>query len=278
MRRLFLLIALLGLLGTVPVHASEGKPATHKSSSNNLSPIDRMMESSPLTGGAFEEKYPDISAQAIVLVLLALMPFLIMLLTSYLKIIISLVLLRNALGVQQTPPSQVLNGIALILSIYVMFPTGVAMYNQAKPTLNSSHYSSPFMSKESAMTTLKVVNHAKEPLRDFLLRNTPPSQIKSFVKIAQKSFPAELVPNITDKDFLIVIPSFILGQIKSAFEIGVLIYLPFLVIDLVTANILVAMQMMMLSPLSISLPLKLLLIVMIDGWTLLLQGLMISFR
>ncbi|AIT91127.1 type III secretion system protein SsaR [Chlamydia muridarum] len=201
-----------------------------------------------------------------------------MLLTSYLKIIITLVLLRNALGVQQTPPSQVLNGIALILSIYVMFPTGMAMYNDAKKGIESDAVPRDLFSAEGAETVFVALNKSKEPLRSFLINNTPKPQIQSFYKISQKTFPPELRQQLTPSDFVVVIPAFIMGQIKNAFEIGVLIYLPFFVIDLVTANVLVAMQMMMLSPLSISLPLKLLLVVMVDGWTLLLEGLMISFK
>ncbi|WP_213358265.1 type III secretion system export apparatus subunit SctR [Chlamydiifrater phoenicopteri] len=231
-----------------------------------------------LSEGSFSDTYPDLTTQAVILVFLALSPFLVMLLTSYLKIIITLVLLRNALGVQQTPPSQVLNGIALILSIYVMFPTGVAMYESARKEIDSQTISRNLFTAEGAETVFVVLNKSKEPLRSFLVRNTPKSQIQSFYKISQKTFPEEIRSKLSMHDFVIVIPAFIMGQIRNAFEIGVLIYLPFFVIDLVTANVLVAMQMMMLSPLSISLPLKLLLIVMVDGWTLLLQGLMISFK
>lgn len=231
-----------------------------------------------LSSGAFSETYPDLTTQAVLLLFLALSPFLVMLLTSYLKIIITLVLLRNALGVQQTPPSQVLNGIALILSIYVMFPTGMAMYNDAKKGIESNAVPRDLFSAEGAETVFVALNKSKEPLRSFLIKNTPKPQIQSFYKISQKTFPPELRQQLTPSDFVIIIPAFIMGQIKNAFEIGVLIYLPFFVIDLVTANVLVAMQMMMLSPLSISLPLKLLLVVMVDGWTLLLEGLMISFK
>lgn len=239
---------------------------------------DDVLPQERLSAGSFSDTYPDLTTQAIILIFLALSPFLVMLLTSYLKIIITLVLLRNALGVQQTPPSQVLNGIALILSIYVMFPTGVAMYNDAKKEIQANTIPRDLFSAEGAETVFVALSKSKEPLRSFLIRNTPKSQIQSFFKISQKTFPKEVREHMTISDFVIVIPAFIMGQIKNAFEIGVLIYLPFFVIDLVTANVLVAMQMMMLSPLSISLPLKLLLVVMVDGWTLLLQGLMISFK
>lgn len=239
---------------------------------------DDVLPREGLSEGSFSDTYPDLTTQAVILIFLALSPFLVMLLTSYLKIIITLVLLRNALGVQQTPPSQVLNGIALILSIYVMFPTGAAMYKDAKKEIEANIIPRNLFTAEGAETVFVAFNKSKEPLRNFLIRNTPKAQIQSFYKISQKTFPAEIREHLSATDFVIVIPAFIMGQIKNAFEIGVMIYLPFFVIDLVTANILVAMQMMMLSPLSISLPLKLLLVVMVDGWTLLLQGLMISFK
>lgn len=221
--------------------------------------------------------YPDIMTQSVVLVLLALLPFIVMLLTSFMKMVISLSLLRSALGVQQTPPNAVINGVALIMTIYVMFPTGMLMYQKAKPLLDGEKPTELF-SASSAGYIIDVVEAAKEPYRDFLIRNAAAKQIDGFYKLTQKTFPDEIKKEVTQKDFIVIVPAFITTQIKSAFEIGVLIYLPFFVIDLVTSNILLAMQMMMLSPLSISLPLKLLLLVMIDGWTILVQGLVLSFN
>lgn len=221
--------------------------------------------------------YPDITTQAALLVFLALSPFLIMLLTSFLKMVITLALLRSALGVQQTPPNAVINGIALILTFYVMYPTGLQMYNSAKHVIEKEMPKELF-SANSAAVAISVIDEAKEPLRQFLIRNSKKSHFQSFYKIAMKTFPAEAKPSLKETDFVIVVPAFITTQIRAAFEIGVLIYLPFFVIDLVTSNILLAMQMMMLSPLSIALPLKLLLIVMIDGWTVLIQGLVLSFN
>lgn len=231
-----------------------------------------------MTGGAFGgEEYPDMVSQAVVLIFLALSPFMIMLLTSFMKIIITLALLRSALGTQQTPPNQVLNGIALILTIYVMYPTGMQMYQRAEHILKGE-LPKQLISANSAAVAISVIDAAKEPLRDFLIRNTSKKQIDGFFKLAQKTFPDEVKAVLDPKDFIIVIPAFIVAQLKSAFEIGVLIYIPFFVIDLVTSNILLAMQMMMLSPLSIALPLKLLLIVMVNGWTVLLEGLVLSFN
>jgi type III secretion protein R len=115
-------------------------------------------------------------------------------------------------------------------------------------------------------------------MRDFLQRNTSAKHMNGFYQLAYKSFPDNFRGNLKPNDFIILVPAFITSQLKAAFEVGVLIYLPFFVIDLVTSNILLAMGMMMLSPLTIALPLKLLLIVMVDGWTLIIQGLVLSFR
>lgn len=221
--------------------------------------------------------YPDITSQAAILVFLALLPFFVMLLTSFLKMVITLALLRSALGVQQTPPNQVINGIALILSLYVMYPTGLEMYNRAKHVIDQELPKELF-SANSAAVAISVIEEAKEPLREFLVRNSKKNHLESFYKIAEKTFPQEAAQVLKPTDFIVAIPAFITSQIRAAFEIGVLIYLPFFVIDLVTSNILLAMQMMMLSPLSIALPLKLLLVVMIDGWTILVQGLVLSFN
>ncbi|MFZ0565948.1 MAG: type III secretion system export apparatus subunit SctR [Chlamydiales bacterium] len=221
--------------------------------------------------------YPDLTTQAAILIFLAISPFLVMLLTSFLKMVISLALLRSALGVQQTPPNQLINGIALILTLYVMYPTGVEMYQKSKHIFEQQLPNRLF-SADSAAVAIAVIEVAKEPLREFLIRNSKKDHIRGFYRIAQKTFPKEAKDTLKETDLIIVIPAFITTQIRAAFEIGVLIYLPFFVIDLVTSNILLAMQMMMLSPLSISLPLKLLLVVMIDGWTILVQGLVLSFN
>jgi len=200
-----------------------------------------------------------------------------MLLTSYIKIVVVLSLLRNALGVQQSPPNQVLNGIALLMTIYVMFPTCLAMYKEGSAYINKEPPTELF-SPQSAQYVVNVIDVSKEPMRDFLQRNTLGKHMTSFYQLAYRSFPDEFRADLKPTDFLVLVPAFITTQLKAAFEIGVLIYLPFFVIDLVTSNILLAMGMMMLSPLTIALPLKLLLIVMVDGWTLIIQGLVLSFR
>lgn len=222
-------------------------------------------------------KNPSMLTKLAVLAGLSLLPFAIMLLTSFMKIVVVLSLLRNALGVQQTPPNQVLNGIALLISIYVMFPTGLAMYTAAESVIKTSPPTT-MISGEAAVYVLNIIDKAKEPLRDFLQRNCNAKHTRSFFNLAYKIFPDPYRTQLKQNDFIILIPSFITSQLKTAFEIGVLIYLPFFVIDLVVSNILLAMGMMMLSPLTIALPIKLLLLVMVDGWTVLVQGLAMSFK
>ncbi len=239
------------------------------------SPFDSMLENS---SSVLDDKPPpSLTSELAVITGLAVLPFAVMLLTSYVKIVIVLSLLRNALGVQQSPPNQVLNGIALLMTIYVMFPTGLAMYNAASKEINEKP-PSVLISSEGSQYILNIVNAGKGPLRDFLQRNTIGKHMTSFYQLAYRSFPEEYRTSLKNTDFIVLIPAFITSQLKAAFEIGVLIYLPFFVIDLVTSNILLAMGMMMLSPLTIALPLKLLLIVMVDGWTLIIQGLVLTFR
>lgn len=228
-------------------------------------------------GSAPSPATPPLITELAVLAGLSILPFAVMLLTSYVKIVIVLSLLRNALGVQQSPPNQVLNGIALLMTIYVMYPTGLAMYKAAEDYIKKAP-PTELISGPTAKYIMDIIDLSKEPMRDFLQRNTTTKHMNSFYQIAYKTFPEEVRKTLKVNDFIIVIPSFITSQLKAAFEIGVLVYLPFFVIDLVTSNILLAMGMMMLSPLTIALPLKLLLLVMVDGWTLIIQGLVLSFR
>ena len=220
---------------------------------------------------------PSIITKITILAGLALLPFAIMLLTSFLKIVIVLSLLRNAIGVQQSPPNQAINGVALLMTIYVMFPTCLAMY-QAADHYIEKEAPTELISDRSAEYVFNVADKTKEPLREFLLRNTIQKHKQYFYALAYKNFPSPYREKLSENDFIVVVPAYITSQLKGAFEVGVLIYLPFFVIDLVTSNILLAMGMMMLSPLTIALPLKLLLLVMVDGWTLIIQGLVLTFR
>ncbi|MEM8727374.1 MAG: type III secretion system export apparatus subunit SctR [Chlamydiota bacterium] len=220
---------------------------------------------------------PNVITMMAVIALAALLPFVIILLTSFLKVVIVLSLLRNALGVQQAPPNQALTGIALLMSIYVMFPTCVNMYDAGKDYISKNAPNNLF-SSNSAVYIYNIVDKTKEPLKQFLSRNMSVSHQRNFYQLAYRSMPNEFKSALKMDDFIVLAPAYITSQLKGAFEIGVLIYLPFFVIDLVTSNILLAMGMMMLSPLTIALPLKLLLIVMMDGWTLIIQGLVQTYK
>lgn len=210
---------------------------------------------------------------------LSLLPFFVMLLTSFLKMVIVLSLLRQALGVQNAPPNQVINGMALLMAIYVMFPTGLAMYKEAQQYIEEeAPQSGAIFDSASVEYMVNVLDRGKEPMRKFLIRNTMPKHKTYFYQLAKQKFPAPYKTELKSNDFIVLIPAYITSQVKGAFEVGVLIYLPFFVIDLVTSNILLAMGMMMLSPLTIALPLKLLLLVMVDGWTLVVEGIVLTYK
>lgn len=220
---------------------------------------------------------PSMITQAMLLTLLSLLPFIIMILTSFLKIVVVLSLLRTALGVQQAPPNQVINGVAFLLSLFVMYPTVMKMYDAAKPIINQADVPDSFLSSSSSTYVIQVAQAAAEPMRDFLKRNSSGKHQALFYRLMYRGLPEENRASLKPEDFMILVPAYITSQLKDAFEIGVLIYIPFFVIDLVTSNILLAMGMMMLSPVTISMPLKLFLLVMLDGWTILIEGLVKTF-
>jgi type III secretion protein R len=207
----------------------------------------------------------------ITVILLALAPFVAVMVTSFTKIVVVLSLLRNAMGLQQVPPNVVMNGLALILSIYVMYPVGVKMQEQlgALPATAG---------KASTSQMIAAADTAKEPLRDFLIQHSRPLERAFFLKTAQRSLSPEQAAALTERDFLVIVPAFTVSELTVAFEIGFLIFLPFLVIDLVISNILMAMGMQMLSPTTVSLPFKLLLFVLIDGWVKLTHGLVLTYQ
>lgn len=221
---------------------------------------------------------PSIITQAVALTLLALLPFIIMILTSFMKIVIVLSLLRNALGVQQAPPNQIINGVAFMLSMFIMYPTVMKMYDASQTVVHEKNIPESITAPESSAYIINMASAVQEPLRDFLKNNSSVKHRALFFRMAYKVLPEEYRPNLKPDDFMIVVPAYITSQLKDAFEIGVLIYIPFFVIDLVTSNVLLAMGMMMLSPVTISMPLKLFLLVMLDGWTLLVEGLVNTFR
>lgn len=221
---------------------------------------------------------PSLITQAVTLSLLALLPFIVMILTSFLKIVVVLSLLRTALGVQQAPPNQIINGVAFMLSLYIMYPTALKMYEAAENSIATIEAPTSLLAPESSSYIIQIAKEAREPLRDYLKRNSSSKHQILFYRMAYRLLPENHRENLQPVDFITLIPAYITSQLKDAFEIGVLIYIPFFVIDLVTSNILLAMGMMMLSPVTISMPLKLFLLVMLDGWTMLIEGLVLTFR
>lgn len=276
------LIAIIGVIFVSPNHLfSQGRSTTSivpEAKEKEKKPEEKPMGERNLVEEFGSFKRPSLVTQAIVLSMLSLLPFIVMILTPFLKIVIVLSLLRNALGVQQSPPNQVLNGVAFMLSLFIMYPTGLKMYDVSIEAANLVKPPESVFSSDASTYIIEVATATREPARDFLKKNSSAKHQALFYRMAYRSLAEENRADLKPSDFMILVPSFITSQLKDAFEIGVLIYIPFFVIDLVTSNILLAMGMMMLSPVTISMPLKLFLLVMLDGWTLLIEGLVNTFH
>ena len=196
----------------------------------------------------------------------SLVAFVAMVATSYLKIVVVMSLIRNALGIQSIPPNMVVNALAMVLTFYIMGPVCSKSWDVVQKELDGK----PLQSLEADSAT-----KAAEPFREWLSAHTADRERAFFVQTAERLWakdedePAKVDP----ESFTILIPSFCVSELTKAFQIGFLVYLPFIAIDIIVSNILLAMGMMMVSPVTISLPFKLLLFVMVNGWTLLIQGL-----
>ncbi|MDR0679310.1 MAG: type III secretion system export apparatus subunit SctR [Puniceicoccales bacterium] len=205
----------------------------------------------------------------LLLTVLGVAPFFLLMVTSFVKIVIVLGLVRNALGTQQVPPNLVLNGLALIISIYIMAPVAketVAIAAQEKFSMQRI---------EELPNYLKTIG---EPLRGFLLRHTSPNSRNFFLNAAGRLWPKEDLEKMSSSDFLILVPAFTVSELTTSFQIGVLLFLPFIAVDIVVSNVLMALGMMMMSPMTISLPFKLMLFVLADGWSKLIEGLVLTYR
>lgn len=202
---------------------------------------------------------------------LAILPFFLMMTTSYVKILVVISLVKNALGVQQIPPQMVINGLAMILTVFIMAPV-------ANDTLD-------LLEKETNKTTVQITpsnvfviaDHISPPLKKFLKANTDERVSNMLVATAQQVWPEKMRHEISKDNWSVVIPAFTLTELSKAFQIGFVLYLAFIAIDLIISNILLAMGMMMVSPTTISLPFKLLLFVTLDGWLKISQGLILSY-
>jgi type III secretion protein R len=206
---------------------------------------------------------------------LALAPYVAVMITAFTKLVVVFSLLRNALGLQQTPPNVVLNGLAIILSAYVMYPVGLEMASAAEPVIEEQRAKDASAIKVSELLT--IAERAKEPLKGFLIKHTSVEEREFFLKTAQRLLPEDKRALATANDLIVIVPAFTVSELARAFQIGFIIFLPFLVIDLIVANILQALGMMMLSPTTISLPFKLLLFVLLDGWSKLIHGLVLTY-
>ncbi|MGB9679876.1 MAG: flagellar type III secretion system pore protein FliP [Thermoanaerobacteraceae bacterium] len=198
----------------------------------------------------------------LLLTILSLAPSILIMMTSFTRIIIVLSFLRNALGLQQMPPNQVLIGLALFLTLFIMAPVGEKINNNAII---------PYT--QGKITQQEAYDNAKSPIKDFMLKQTRKTDLNLFINISKLK-----VDKVENLPMRVIIPSFIISELKTAFEIGFIIYIPFLIIDMVVASVLMSMGMFMLPPVLISLPFKILLFVLVDGWNLVVKSLIIGFR
>lgn len=204
----------------------------------------------------------SLSLQVVMLMtLLSFIPSILVMMTSFTRIVIVLAILRQAIGLQTSPSNQVVIGIALFLTIFIMTPVFDDIYTQAIE---------PYVQEK--IQAREAFEIAQKPLHKFMLNQTRMSDLNAFSEFANIK-----IDKIEDVPMRVVIPAFIVSELKTAFQIGFMLFLPFLIIDLVVASILMAMGMMMLSPMIVSLPFKLMLFVLVDGWTLIMGTLMSSF-
>lgn len=212
---------------------------------------------------------------------LSLLPFVALMLTCFVRISVVLSILRSAVGTPQVPPTQVLTGLALVLTLAVMAPTGERMLEAVRPVFapaGAAAARSDARGSDPLPMLEAVAARAKEPLRAFLIKHTTPRERGVFQAVAREARPPADRAGVGEGDLAVVVPAFVTSELRRAFEIGFLIFIPFLVIDLVIANLLLALGMHMLSPTTVSLPFKLLLFVLADGWQLVIVGLMRSYR
>lgn len=216
------------------------------------------------------DKLPGFVAIGVVTVGLGLMGILILVATSFLKLIVVMHILKSALGLQEAPPGMLINALALSLTVYIMAPVGIQMKNiftQYEINLNNLRDPNLYPAAKASVA----------PLKTFLDKNTGKSERAFFANGLDKSMASHNLPKIDRDSLIVLIPAFATSQLKSAFQTGFMIYLPFIIIDLIVSNILLALGMIMVSPIMISLPFKLLLFVMVDGWSRLLNSLVLSY-
>jgi flagellar biosynthesis protein FliP len=265
---LALALLLIGVVGTSPAAAQTSPPVTVAAvptpAVNTGQPGNATTSINLDLGPSKDGSVPSQSIVIILLLtLLSVAPALLIMLTSFTRIVVVLSLTRNALGLQAIPPNQVVVGLALFLSLFMMTPT--------LKTLNEEALQ-PFM--KGKIEQGQALKNAEAPLRKFMMKQTRKGELSLFIRASGDKKPAKP----SDVSMTALIPAYILSELKTAFIIGFIIFVPFLVIDLVVSSSLMSMGMMMLPPVLISLPFKLLLFVMVDGWALVVRALISSFR
>jgi type III secretion protein R len=203
------------------------------------------------------------------LAVMALVPFAIVMVTSFSKMAVVLSLVRSALGTQQAPPTIVLTGLAAVLTAHVMAPVFEDIYRGARRSYDP---------QASGAQLVDSVGPTLQPLKDFLVKHGSAEDRARFLDMARELRPVEQASLVSEDDLTIVIPAFVVTELKEAFTIGFLVFLPFLVLDMLIANVLLALGMQTLSPSQVSLPFKILLFVAVDGWALLARGLILGYR
>ncbi len=224
---------------------------------------DGILPAVTVTTGADGSTQYSVTMQILLLMTaLSFLPAMVIMLTSFTRIIVVLSILRQAIGLQQTPSNQVLIGMSLFMTFFIMAPVFDKIYDQAvKPYIDET------------MTIEQAYDKGKEPLRAFMLAQTRLTDLETFVEISGY----QNIQSPEDAPMSVLIPAFITSELKTAFQIGFMLFVPFLVLDLVVASILMAMGMMMLSPMIVSLPFKIMLFVLVDGWSLVMGTLANSF-
>lgn len=209
---------------------------------------------------------------------LTMVPFVLIMVTSFVKIAVVLSVVRQAIGTQQIPPTQVLTGLATVLTIYIMMPVGLDIYHDVREKMISPAFKNFSVETFHTGQMMELVAVGQEPLRTFLVRHAHLKDRDMFFKLAWKMRKPRDRAMLTDQDWSIIVPSFVISELKEAFQIGFILFVPFLVVDMVVSNILMALGMQMLSPTTISLPFKILLFVLVDGWYLITRGLVLGYQ
>jgi flagellar biosynthetic protein FliP len=252
------LVAPGGTVTTAPTTTAGGKDATLKTPTQfNAGGLVVSIDQPQGTGG-----WSTAVSILLLITVLAVAPSFLMMVTSFTRIVIVLGFLRRALGTQTLPPNQVMVGLALFLTLFVMAPTMNRINREAVQ---------PYMGEQ--ITQQVALDNAKAAVKDFMIKHTRKNDLALFIRLAKEERPF----SAADVSFTTLVPAFITSELKTAFQMGFIIFLPFLVIDLVISAVLMALGMMMLPPVVVSLPFKILVFVLVDGWVLLMQGLVASY-